>query len=109
MVNTNILFLSAISIFATTGSAANCYGNNPKASIDASWSAREAYCGSGLWKNQEIYTLDGVQIHVTAPGSNTQQICWDAFENIIDQCRKNGKFGMGIYVYGDTKYNMSWL
>ncbi|PSN75158.1 hypothetical protein BS50DRAFT_567874 [Corynespora cassiicola Philippines] len=107
MVNIKILVLSTISIFASTGSAADCYGKNPKASIDAAWAARQAYCGNNLWKNTATFALNGVQIVNTSPGSNTQQVCWDAFENIINQCRKNG-FNLGLYEYGDAEYNMSW-
>ncbi|KAJ8115856.1 hypothetical protein OPT61_g2584 [Boeremia exigua] len=108
MVSIKSLVLSAIPIFAITGSAADCYGKNPRASVDDSWKARDAYCGNDLWKSQNVFISNGVQIVMTSPGSNSRQVCWDAFENIINQCRKSGKFNIGLYHYGDVEYSMSW-
>ncbi|KAF2120520.1 hypothetical protein BDV96DRAFT_671576 [Lophiotrema nucula] len=85
--------------------AADCSGNYPQHSPDDSWIARQAYCGGGLWQTSSSFVANGVTIGNTNPGANNQQVCWDALENIISQCRLGG-FGYGVYRYNGVSYYM---
>lgn len=58
------------------------------------WTARQNYCGSNLWKTNSCYTYRHgnlkVTLQITNPGANSQQTCWDAFENIINRTSSLG-------------------
>jgi hypothetical protein len=90
-------FILAI-LSATPLLAAECsgYGLCPvrAASRNSLYAARQHVCGdTDKWKNDGNYhTSDGG--YLSWPGGNAQQICWDAFENILNQCRPEGA-GLG--------------
>jgi hypothetical protein len=108
---------------ATPLLAAECsgYGLCPvrAASRNSLYAARQHVCGdTDKWKNDGNYhTSDGG--YLSWPGGNSQQICWDAFENILNQCRPEGA-GLGnhsgswnwngrlYFVHGCKFFRVSW-
>ncbi len=98
-----------------TASAADCDGDNPSsqcwgsyASASSAWSARAAYCGGNKWQDTSIFHSNGICIKFSQPGANGQQTCWDALENIIDQCRTGSSCIRGKYSWAGTYYTMSF-
>ncbi|UKZ78434.1 hypothetical protein TrVFT333_006174 [Trichoderma virens FT-333] len=46
-------------------------------------------------------------IQNSSPGGNNQQVCWDALENIINQCSSLGQGqAFGYYDYNGVRYRM---
>ncbi|KAK7047559.1 hypothetical protein VNI00_006327 [Paramarasmius palmivorus] len=71
---------------------------------------REKFCGENRWKDQKCFKYVGnrgnptpVYITLDKPGANSQKTCWDALENILNQCT-----GDGTYEYNGAHYRMSW-
>ncbi|KAI0634528.1 hypothetical protein C8Q77DRAFT_1157341 [Trametes polyzona] len=76
---------------ASCYSASGCKQCESKSSV---FSARSAFCGGDDWSHPSSLTWGWA--HVTLDGQfETQQECWDGFENVIDQCygHKDG----GVY------------
>ncbi|KAF9690692.1 hypothetical protein EKO04_011555 [Ascochyta lentis] len=74
--------------------AAECRGwstcNSGVSSRNQLYQARQHVCGdTDLYKNDGEWHASGGG-GVKWPGGNSQQICWDAFENILNQCRPEG-------------------
>ncbi|KAH7069857.1 hypothetical protein BKA63DRAFT_519687 [Paraphoma chrysanthemicola] len=88
-------------------SAADCEGAYVPGSTESSaWAARQEYCGGALWQSTGDWDRSpGPRITFTHPGNNGQQVCWDALQNIIEQCRRNGK-SKGWYSYNGSTYVM---
>ncbi|KAF7345694.1 hypothetical protein MVEN_01589200 [Mycena venus] len=108
------LVLGTISlILAGQTMAASCWHGNAVgycggpflASQDNAWAARQTYCGNNLWQTESCYVNDRVSIEFTNPDANNQQICWDALEDIIEQCER-GDYATGNYEYNGAYYTM---
>ncbi|KAI5460801.1 hypothetical protein BGZ63DRAFT_488881 [Mariannaea sp. PMI_226] len=92
--------LSALTVFITSALAADCVKHTQgslSAYAPAYWSAREQMCGNSACAYQQACattgttTVNGVKVTVTlnrwnTGGSKGFKDCWDATENIIDQC-----------------------
>lgn len=105
-------FLVALLANTRTASAADCYGLSSDCGLfaigdQAAWAARADYCGNDHWKSSHCFKTNGVVITFTTPGSNNQQSCWDALENIIQQCERGNAYS-GTYDYGGEEYSMTF-
>ena len=89
-ISTATLLLSATS----TSLAAECLGygyckNAQSSSKSALYALRQKICGdTDMWKSAGKYFLPGYGCMKWPKweGSNAQQVCWDAFQNILQQC-----------------------
>ncbi|KAB2106286.1 hypothetical protein AG0111_0g4867 [Alternaria gaisen] len=92
----SIITLGAI-LSGAVVSAADCGGYGlcptPASSRNQLYAARQTVCGDGLYKNSGSYNAPGGG-KLTWPGGYDQQRCWDAFENILNQCHPEG-VGLG--------------
>jgi hypothetical protein len=92
----SIITLGAI-LSGVVVSAADCGGYGlcptPASSRNQLYAARQTVCGDGLYKNSGSYNAPGGG-KLTWPGGYDQQRCWDAFENILNQCHPEG-VGLG--------------
>lgn len=67
------------------------------------YAARQHICGdTTLYQNDGAYCAEGGG-RLAWPGGNSQQTCWDAFENILDQCHPEGP-GLGVH-FGSWNWN----
>jgi hypothetical protein len=67
--------------------AAECAGANWGApNMDVFWTAREVACRG----NSKTFDDDRVKIAFYGAGTPNTQLCWDATENILNQCIKDG-------------------
>ncbi|KAF4448949.1 hypothetical protein F53441_7718 [Fusarium austroafricanum] len=97
--------LYALTLFATSALAADCFGNGYKdleKFVSAYWDAREKMCSNSACTYQEACTTYGsktvkgladITVRVELKRKNTggkkgYKDCWDATENIINQCVK---------------------
>ncbi|EWY87933.1 hypothetical protein FOYG_09306 [Fusarium oxysporum NRRL 32931] len=103
-----LINLYALTVFATSALAADCFGNGNKdvgKFITAYWDARERMCSNSGCTYQEActtsgsYTVKGLGVdtilNVEIKRKNTGgkkgfKDCWDATEDIINQCPKGG-------------------
>ena len=65
------------------------------------WIAREAVCGSELWKNplSDEVTFGQCSIGLHYGGFPSRQQCWDATASVINQCHAHN-LNFGVYSYG---------
>ncbi|RDW74110.1 hypothetical protein BP5796_07552 [Coleophoma crateriformis] len=95
-----LLSLSALMpaiLAAECGSTGLC-GLVKAATRNQLYAARQHVCGdTDLWKKDGCYTANGGLLRW--PGGNSQQICWDAFENILNQCHPEGA---GLHYHSGT-------
>ncbi|KAH7130731.1 hypothetical protein B0J11DRAFT_603107 [Dendryphion nanum] len=103
---TTLLALSAIplSLAAECGGYGLC-GVVPSASRNQLYAIRQHVCGdTDKWRGAGSHYANGGCLRWPNWGeSNAQQVCWDAFENILNQCRPEGS-GLG-YHYGSWTLN----
>ncbi|KAF5242187.1 hypothetical protein FANTH_8819 [Fusarium anthophilum] len=103
-----LINLYALSVLATSALAADCSGNGNKdvgKFITAYWDARERMCSNSGCTYQEACTTSGsftvkglgvdTILNVEMKRKNTGgkkgfKDCWDATEDIINQCPKGG-------------------
>ncbi|KAF5617059.1 uncharacterized protein FTJAE_12816 [Fusarium tjaetaba] len=103
-----LINLYALTVFATSALAADCFGNGNKdigKFITAYWDARERMCSNSGCTYQEACTTSGsftvkglgvdTILNVEMKRKNTGgkkgfKDCWDATEDIINQCPKGG-------------------
>ncbi|CEF76349.1 hypothetical protein SNK03_004306 [Fusarium graminearum] len=102
-----IVNLSALVLFANGAMAADCLGWKTSGSMDkflsAFWEAREKMCSNSDCALQQPCTTRASKtagilqskINVSIKRQNTAgkpgfKDCWDATENIIEQCSRNG-------------------
>jgi len=81
--------------------AADCYSGSRSSceSRDALFKFRQNYCGdTSQWRNAGGQTWGWASLTLRGQFAS-QQICWDAFENIINQCQKNSAGGKYDYEY----------
>jgi hypothetical protein len=91
---------------ATCGSSGSCWGSG--ASRDLMYQARQNVCEQGLFYQSGTYNIPGRIAYLRWSGGGDQQTCWNAFQNIIDQCDL-GDSGLhthsGQYEYNGVYYN----
>jgi hypothetical protein len=72
------------------------------------YNARSAVCGSNLYQQAGQYWVPNNKYGVlTWSGGGSQQVCWDAFQNIIDQCQlgvATTHAHIGVYNYAGIRY-----
>jgi hypothetical protein len=109
----SLLFLTSWLITSTN--AASCTDSGyfcafGGATRDEMYAARQEVCGGPLnrWKTSGLYTIPSKGAYLRWSGVGTQQTCWNAFQNIIDQCHL-GDGGVhthaGQYEYDGVYYN----
>ncbi|KAM0355106.1 hypothetical protein ACHAPU_000965 [Fusarium lateritium] len=118
-ISTAFTSILAISLNASMASAADCgnYGVGSSgigACTDrtGNYKDRETFCnslaGQSSWKRTCQNGRNSNKCHFEYQGSGMpQQMCWDAFENIINQCFKNQNGGG--YHYGVWSLNGHWF
>ena len=94
----NSIIAVGVMLSGAVVSAAECGGYGlcgavPASSRNQLYAARQHVCGDGLYKNDGYYHAPGGG-RLSWPGGFDQQRCWDAFENILNQCRPEGA-GLG--------------
>jgi hypothetical protein len=104
-----LLCLPFNKLLLTPTSTRGLCGINKAASRDDLYAMRQHVCGdTDLWKTDGCYLQYGGKLKWTG---GPQQTCWDAFENILNQCRPEGPFignhcgswtlnGQSYYVHG---------
>jgi hypothetical protein len=108
------ILLVLTSWLTTSAYAASCGGSSTcvqgGALREQMYAARQEVCGGSLdrWKTPGLYTVPGTKGYLRWSGVDTQQTCWNAFQNIIDQCHL-GNEGIhthaGQYEYNGVYYN----
>jgi hypothetical protein len=116
MVSLKAFVVSATSVLLAVSPtlviAADCFNDCTIQSTESlAWSARQNYCGTNRWQTQTAYNeFSGssvVSIGNSSPGANGQQVCWDAYENMIVQCRRNGHC-RGVFTFNGVIYSMGF-
>lgn len=111
--------LLGLALHFTATSAADCgyYGVGSEAigactDRNGNYQDRETFCttlvGQGNWYRTCQHGRNSGSCHFEYQGPGMpQQLCWDAFENIINQCfdHQNG----GGYHYGTYSYDNHWF
>jgi hypothetical protein len=107
--------LLSLGSFIHSAHAATCSDNAPciltiglgGANRDQMNAARAAVCGSDLFKTSGVFDIEGTSAGLEWTGGGTQQTCFDAFQNNIDQCSL-GKSGLhthlGRFDFGSQTY-----
>ncbi|EYB25404.1 hypothetical protein FG05_30436 [Fusarium graminearum] len=118
-----ILNLAALSAFIGSTLAADCYGTEGIASrfIEGYWDARQKMCSNTECAYQQPCTVTTWKKY-TAIGSTTIKIeisrkntagkagfkdCWDATENIINQCIRDGDVFGGVWQANGQLYTVN--
>jgi len=116
MVSLKAIIVSASSVLLavnpTLVAAADCYNDCKFVGTESlAWSARQNYCGTNRWQTQSSYNewsgSSIVSIGNSSPGANSQQVCWDAYQNMIEQCRRRG-YCRGVYRYNGVIYSFGF-
>lgn len=98
-------FITPISA-ADCSQSASCFSGG--ANRDEMYSARQEVCGTDRWKQAGQYGVPGSTGYLRWTGVDTQQTCWNAFDDIINQCDL-GDSGLhthaGQYQYNGVYYN----
>jgi hypothetical protein len=82
--------LSGAGVFAAECGSYGLCGANSASSRNQLYAARQHVCGDTTkYQTDGSYKAAGGG-RLSWPGGNSQQICWDAFENILNQCRPEG-------------------
>lgn len=89
----SVLALAGYTHAATCSNLIGCLLNDGYISrTDAQYYARQQYCGGDRWKNtgcasysQGAAPFGPVKITMSKVGANSQQVCWDALDNIIQR------------------------
>ena len=102
----NSIIVLGVMLSGAVVSAADCgayglCGVTRASSRNQLYAARQHICGDGLYKNDGSLKAEGGG-RLTWPGGFDQQRCWDAFENILNQCRPEGS-GLGNH-YGSYNW-----
>ena len=90
--------LAAAVAFIGVSYGATCEGGSALACVIADgalartadlWAARQDYCGNNRWQSTSCFRYQTKTVPVfiqnSKPGTNSQQTCWDALENIINR------------------------
>ncbi|KZO95065.1 hypothetical protein CALVIDRAFT_188560 [Calocera viscosa TUFC12733] len=109
----SIFFFAAFGHLVTVR-AADCFDTTcvSPASWDDTWNGRQSFCGNSQpWKTDTCFEYsDGseeVTFKISNPGANTEQNCWDAYQDIIDQCCGNSGLSGGVYNYNGVQYTLT--
>ena len=97
-----------LTIYLTTPtSAADCNQSGPclsgGATRDEMYAARQEVCSTDIWKEANRYNVPGTTGYLRWTGVDVQQTCWDAFDDIINQCHL-GDSGFHTHA-GQYEYN----
>ncbi|EWZ43087.1 hypothetical protein FOCG_02016 [Fusarium oxysporum f. sp. radicis-lycopersici 26381] len=116
--------LSALALFATSALAADCFGNRQdgiERFEQAYWDARQKMCSNSDCTYQQGCTTRGsktikglasITVNVELSRKNTGgkkgfKDCWDATENIINQCVKGTHQLSGTWEYNGQLYQVN--
>ncbi|KAM6517234.1 hypothetical protein FSOLCH5_008197 [Fusarium solani] len=119
-----IVNLSALSLFVTSAFAADCFGNTQSGIskwADAYWDARAKMCGNTDCEYQKDCTtrssktikgLASITVNVALSRKHTGsqkgfKDCWDATENIINQCVNSEQKLSGTWEYNGQLYQFN--
>ncbi|KAJ0137585.1 Uncharacterized protein HZ326_19432 [Fusarium oxysporum f. sp. albedinis] len=121
-----LINLSALALFATSALAADCFGNRQDGMCierfeQAYWDARQKMCSNSDCTYQQGCTTRGsktikglasITVNVELSRKNTGgkkgfKDCWDATENIINQCVKGSHQLSGTWEYNGQLYQVN--
>ncbi|KAF4333639.1 hypothetical protein FBEOM_12539 [Fusarium beomiforme] len=119
-----LINLATLTLFASSTLAADCFGNSYKGLNDwrdAYWDARQKMCSNSDCAYQQECTTTGsktlqglakVTVKVSLSRKNTGgkkgfKDCWDATENIINQCVRDQSQLSGTWEYNGQLYQMN--
>ncbi|KAF4948994.1 hypothetical protein FGADI_9279 [Fusarium gaditjirri] len=119
-----LINLSALALFATSALAADCFGNRQdgiEKFEQAYWDARQKMCSNSDCTYQQGCTTRGsktlkglasITVNVELSRKNTGgrkgfKDCWDATENIINQCVKGTHQLSGTWEYNGQLYQVN--
>ncbi|KAF5538140.1 hypothetical protein FNAPI_11228 [Fusarium napiforme] len=119
-----LINLSALALFATSALAADCFGNRQdgiEKFEQAYWDARQKMCSNSDCTYQQGCTTRGsktlkglasITVNVELSRKNTGgkkgfKDCWDATENIINQCVKGTHQLSGTWEYDGQLYQVN--
>lgn len=92
---------------ASCSQSGGCIVSNG-ATRDNMYAARQEVCGTNRYQVGGTYGIPGKDAYLRWGGGGSQQTCWNAFQNIIDQCSL-GVSGYhthaGQYDYNGVYYN----
>jgi hypothetical protein len=101
--------LSGASVLAADCGAYGLCGAVPASSRSQLYAARQHVCGdTNSYQNSGSYKAAGGGA-LSWPGGNSQQVCWDAFDNILNQCHPEGAglgYHSGSYEWNGGHYNV---
>ncbi|KAL3422999.1 hypothetical protein PVAG01_04746 [Phlyctema vagabunda] len=98
--------LIAIPFLVTSVSAAECYASyqlNQNAQMSDVWSARERFCDNPVVNSFIRIQESWGHIDIGHNGNDPWTHCWDAFENIINQCMQQ-HWQTGEWTYNGQKF-----
>ena len=75
---------------ADVGTGTNCE------SRESMFSFRAAFCGTDQWRTTGRRSWNNANLNLIG-NFGSQQLCWDSFENIINQCY--GKHAVGSWLF----------
>ncbi|KAL7759412.1 hypothetical protein ACKLNR_009502 [Fusarium oxysporum f. sp. zingiberi] len=119
-----LINLSSLALFATSALAADCFGNRQdgiERFEQAYWDARQKMCSNSDCTYQQGCTTRGsktikglasITVNVELSRKNTGgkkgfKDCWDATENIINQCVKGTHQLSGTWEYNGQLYQVN--
>ncbi|EMT71790.1 hypothetical protein NOF04DRAFT_14097 [Fusarium oxysporum II5] len=119
-----LINLSALALFTTSALAADCFGNRQdgiERFEQAYWDARQKMCSNSDCTYQQGCTTKGsktikglasITVNVELSRKNTGgkkgfKDCWDATENIINQCVKGTHQLSGTWEYNGQLYQVN--
>ncbi|KAF4501503.1 hypothetical protein FAGAP_2296 [Fusarium agapanthi] len=119
-----LINLSALALFASSALAADCFGNSQdgiEKFEQAYWDARQKMCSNSDCTYQQSCTTRGsktlkgiasITVNVELSRKNTGgkkgfKDCWDATENIINQCVKETHQLSGTWEYNGQLYQVN--
>ncbi|RGP74501.1 hypothetical protein FLONG3_6060 [Fusarium longipes] len=120
----HLVNLSALTLLASSALAADCFGNRQDGISqfqDAYWDARSKMCGNTGCGYQQSCTTQGsktlqglakITVNVSLSRKNTGdkkgfKDCWDATENIINQCVRGSQQMSGTWEANGQLYQFN--
>ncbi len=100
----SVLLLASRTKTAAAADCTNVINCGNFADHQTAYDGRAAYCGSDRWSWEACWHRQSITITKDPPSSGTQQECWDATADIIQQCRDHN-IGVGRY-RGAALYTM---
>ncbi|PRP85387.1 hypothetical protein PROFUN_07095 [Planoprotostelium fungivorum] len=100
-------------ILFSAGQDATTHGTNGNFPEQDWWSLRQRVCGGGCQGSCSISLPStrsnfGAQWQAQATVSNNGNACWNATQNIIEQCVRKEKKTGGSWSWGGQTYKMEW-